>query len=122
MRRAPAATPRRRPDERPKKLTRRSASPSGHVFRMMASVSRAGIMSARRQRVAHCAEPQEAQPQKGRIFLPHACLLRRLPGELPEKFRQAAAEENPAVPAGLPSELALKTPWPGVSRATPTIT
>src|SRR5215471_10964522 len=32
-----------RPDVRPKKLTRRSASPSGNVFRMMASVSRAGM-------------------------------------------------------------------------------
>src|SRR5467141_1338157 len=47
MRRAPAATPRTRPDARPRKLTRRSASPSGNVFRMMASVSRAG-MSCRR--------------------------------------------------------------------------
>src|SRR3989442_10974445 len=47
MRRAPAATPRTRPEERPKKLTRRSASPRGNVFRMMASVSRAGMSSRR---------------------------------------------------------------------------
>src|SRR4029077_715844 len=46
-RRAPAATPRIRPEERPKKLTRRSASPRGNVFRMMASVSRAGMSSRR---------------------------------------------------------------------------
>src|SRR5271163_2648619 len=46
-RRAPEATPRTRPEVRPKKLTRRSASPRGKVFRMMASVSRAG-MSGRR--------------------------------------------------------------------------
>src|SRR6266849_5091739 len=50
-RRAPAATPRIRPEERPRKLTRRSASPSGNVFRMMASVSRAG-MSCRRADLA----------------------------------------------------------------------
>src|SRR5271170_4384136 len=47
MRRAPAATPRIRPEVRPKKLTRRSASPSEKVFKMMASVSLAG-MSCRR--------------------------------------------------------------------------
>jgi hypothetical protein len=35
---------------RPRKLTRRSASPSGKVFKIMASVSRAGIsLSARRR-------------------------------------------------------------------------
>src|SRR5215472_4137776 len=50
MRRAPAATPRMRPELRPKKLTRRSASPSGKVFKMMASVSRAG-MKCRRVRL-----------------------------------------------------------------------
>src|SRR5437899_9523322 len=32
-----------RPDVRPRKLTRRSASPSAKVLRMMASVSRAGM-------------------------------------------------------------------------------
>src|SRR5215469_11824854 len=32
-----------RPEARPRKLTRRSASPKGKVFRMMASVSRAGM-------------------------------------------------------------------------------
>src|ERR1700752_4528488 len=43
-----------RPEVRPRKLTRRSASPSGKVFKMMASVSRAGIsLSARRR----CVEP-----------------------------------------------------------------
>src|SRR5271155_1044932 len=47
MRRAPEATPRMRPELRPKKLTRRSASPSEKVFKMMASVSLAG-MSCRR--------------------------------------------------------------------------
>src|SRR5580704_4132554 len=47
MRRAPAATPRMRPEVRPKKLTRRSASPNGKVFRMMASVSRAGMQCGR---------------------------------------------------------------------------
>src|SRR3984893_19376096 len=36
-----------RPDDRPRKLTRRSASPRGKVFRMMASVSRAGIRCRR---------------------------------------------------------------------------
>src|SRR5579863_5940043 len=51
MRRAPAATPRMRPELRPRKLTRRSASPSGKVFKMMASVSRAG-MKCRRDRLA----------------------------------------------------------------------
>src|SRR5215468_11232007 len=50
MRRAPAATPRIRPELRPRKLTRRSASPSGKVFKMMASVSRAG-MKCRRDRL-----------------------------------------------------------------------
>jgi hypothetical protein len=45
--RAPEATPRIRPDVRPKKLTRRSASPSEKVFKMIASVSLAG-MSCRR--------------------------------------------------------------------------
>src|SRR5215471_15389022 len=50
MRRAPAATPRMRPELRPKKLTRRSASPSAKVFKMMASVSRAG-MKCRRDRL-----------------------------------------------------------------------
>src|SRR6266404_4651550 len=50
-RRAPAATPRTRPEDRPRKLTRRSASPSGNVFRMMASVFRAG-MSCRRADLA----------------------------------------------------------------------
>src|SRR5258708_37207810 len=47
MRRAPAATPRMRPEVRPRKLTRRSASPSAKVFRMMASVSRAGMKFGR---------------------------------------------------------------------------
>src|SRR5579862_4144169 len=50
MRRAPAATPRMRPELRPRKLTRRSASPSAKVFKMMASVSRAG-MKCRRDRL-----------------------------------------------------------------------
>src|SRR5882757_495657 len=50
MRRAPAATPRMRPEVRPRKLTRRSASPSAKVLRMMASVSRAG-MKCRRDRL-----------------------------------------------------------------------
>src|SRR5215469_3883548 len=36
-----------RPELRPRKLTRRSASPSGKVFRMMASVSRAGMRCRR---------------------------------------------------------------------------
>jgi len=36
-----------RPEVRPTKLTRRSASPSGKVFRMMASVSRAGMRCRR---------------------------------------------------------------------------
>src|ERR1700676_70157 len=43
MRRAPAATPRILPEARPRKLTSRSASPSGKVFKIMASVSRAGM-------------------------------------------------------------------------------
>src|SRR6202007_3453809 len=47
MRLAPPATPRMRPEVRPRKLTRRSASPSGKVFRMMASVSRAGMRCRR---------------------------------------------------------------------------
>src|SRR6266850_1164257 len=47
MRRAPAATPRMRPEVRPRKLTRRSASPSAKVFKMMASVSRAGMKCQR---------------------------------------------------------------------------
>src|SRR5258707_15881991 len=47
MRRARAATPRMRPDVRPRKLTRRSASPSAKVFKMMASVSRAGMKCQR---------------------------------------------------------------------------
>src|SRR5258707_363547 len=50
MRRAPAATPRMRPEVRPRKLTRRSASPSAKVLRIMASVSRAG-MKCRRDRL-----------------------------------------------------------------------
>src|SRR5258708_32499432 len=50
MLRAPAATPRMRPEVRPRKLTRRSASPSAKVLRMMASVSRAG-MKCRRDRL-----------------------------------------------------------------------
>src|SRR5882724_486884 len=60
MRRAPAATPRTRPDARPRKLTRRSASPSGNVFRMMASVSRAG-MSCRRADAASNELPHNAR-------------------------------------------------------------
>src|SRR5882762_8868546 len=47
MRRAPAATPRMRPEVRPRKLTRRSASPSAKVLRIMASVSRAGMKCQR---------------------------------------------------------------------------
>src|SRR6266403_1669482 len=39
-----------RPEVRPRKLTRRSASPSAKVLRMMASVSRAG-MKCRRDRL-----------------------------------------------------------------------
>src|SRR5215470_17720652 len=63
MRRAPAATPRMRPELRPKKLTRRSASPSGKVFKMMASVSRAG-MKCRRVRLGRGA--QRVSGQAGR--------------------------------------------------------
>src|SRR5208282_974358 len=47
IRRAPEATPRMRPDVRPKKLTRRSASPSEKVFKIMASVSLAGMICRR---------------------------------------------------------------------------
>src|SRR2546430_8836051 len=62
---APGATPRTRPEERPRKLTRRSASPRGNVFRMMASVSRAG-MSSRRADAApdtleHCVRRAHTQ-------------------------------------------------------------
>src|SRR5215469_4851752 len=60
MRRAPAATPRMRPELRPKKLTRRSASPSGKVFKMMASVSRAG-MKCRRARLRRDKQRFSAQ-------------------------------------------------------------
>src|SRR3974390_3354068 len=62
IRRAPAATPRMRPEVRPRKRTGRSASPSGKVFRMMASVSRAGIRSRR----ADSRAQGEPQPRKMR--------------------------------------------------------
>src|ERR1700675_741882 len=63
MRRAPAATPRMRPEVRPRKLTRRSASPSAKVLRMMASVSRAG-MKCRHDRLGRAV--QKVSGQAGR--------------------------------------------------------
>src|SRR5580704_5584423 len=60
MRRAPAATPRMRPEVRPRKLTRRSASPSAKVFKMMASVSRAG-MKCRRDRLGRAVRKDSEQ-------------------------------------------------------------
>src|SRR5271157_6552890 len=61
-----------RPDERPRKLTRRSASPSGKVFRMMASVSRAGIGCRRADhelRHRRCLRPLRAHA--GLTYLPY---------------------------------------------------
>src|SRR5208337_2178303 len=61
-----------RPDERPRKLTRRSASPSGKVFRMMASVSRAGIGCRRAHhelRHRHYLRPLRAHA--GLTYLPY---------------------------------------------------
>src|SRR5271166_3564291 len=52
-----------RPELRPRKLTRRSASPSGKVFKMMASVSRAG-MKCRRARLGRGV--QRVSTQAGR--------------------------------------------------------
>src|SRR5437667_10175454 len=72
-RRAPAATPRNRPPERARKLTSRSASPRGKVFRMIASVSRGGMgFSARRharqqERFRACDSLAKREP----LFLSH---------------------------------------------------
>src|ERR1700720_273929 len=63
MRRAPAATPRMRPEVRPRKLTRRSASPSAKVLRMMASVSRAG-MKCRRDRLERGTRKVSGQAER----------------------------------------------------------
>src|ERR1700693_5385980 len=76
MRRPPEATPRMRPEERPRKLTRRSSSPSGKVFKMMASVSRAG-MRCRRAEVSGRETDGDESHAKSRAnaehkYLPHA--------------------------------------------------
>src|ERR1700719_863476 len=49
-----------RPEVRPRKLTRRSASPSAKVLRMMASVSRAG-MKCRRDRLERVVRKDSGQ-------------------------------------------------------------
>src|SRR4029077_3359747 len=74
MRRAPEAAPRIRPELRPRKLTRRSASPNGKVLRMMASVSLAGMSESARRR---CAERvaktlSETHAHAELLFLPYA--------------------------------------------------
>jgi hypothetical protein len=58
-----------RPDERPKKLTRRSASPKGKVFKMMASVSLAGILCRRADCASLPAYKQEAERKREIKFL-----------------------------------------------------
>src|SRR4029450_10675118 len=69
-----------RPDERPKKLTRGSASPKGKVFKMMASVSLAGILCRRADCASLPAYNQKAERKRESNFLPHASLLRNFPG------------------------------------------
>src|SRR5882757_2808563 len=70
MRLAPPATPRMRPDVRPTKLTRRSASPRGYVFKMMASVSRAGIRCRRADATSNAIpKPVRTARTRGTILL-----------------------------------------------------
>src|SRR5207249_10329819 len=78
-RRAPPATPRMRPEVRPKKLTRRSASPSGNVFRMMASVSRAGMNCRRADSGSPFTRQSALRTRKCELeFLSQARALRNL--------------------------------------------
>src|SRR6184192_4431597 len=96
-RRAPAATPRSRPEVRPRKLTTRSASPSGNVFRMMASVSRAGMGSRRADAAPdNCETPSESHAHAELNYLPHASARRNL--SLPQKhenhLRQVEKSRN----------------------------
>src|SRR5882724_6383356 len=74
MRRAPEAAPRIRPELRPRKLTRRSASPSGKVFRMIASVSLAGMCESARRRYAErfAKTLSETHAHAELLFLPYA--------------------------------------------------
>src|SRR5947208_13040620 len=70
-------------DERPRKLTRRSASPRGNVFRMMASVSRAG-MSSRRADAAPDQLPFSARNTRARrtiVITTRALLVQYSRGE-----------------------------------------
>src|SRR4029450_4382569 len=75
-----------RPDERPKKLTRRSASPKGKVFKMMASVSLAGTPCRRADCASLSAYKLKAERKRESNFLPHAPLLRNFPGRFFKSF------------------------------------
>src|SRR5216684_1364262 len=88
MRRAPAATPRMRPEVRPRKLTRRSASPSAKVLRMIASVSRAG-MKCRRDRLERAVRKDSGQAGR-------ACRTRlnTTGGEASQCWRGGVVEET----------------------------
>src|ERR1700688_2813526 len=87
MRRAPAATPRMRPEVRPRKLTRRSASPSAKVFKMMASVSRAG-MKCRRDRLGRLV--RKVSGQAGRTCRTR---LNTTGGDASQCWRRGVVEE-----------------------------
>src|SRR5205823_10108157 len=102
-RRAPAATPRSRPEVRPRKLTTRSASPSGNVFRMMASVSRAGMGSRRADAAPDKCDTSEART-RGPLDLPHAlrrrnaCFIQK-PAALSRDNRPCDANSKPSSPS-----------------------
>src|SRR5512136_3113977 len=87
MRRAPAATPRMRPEVRPRKLTRRSASPSAKVFKMMASVSRAG-MKCQHDRLER--RVRKVSEQAGRTCRTR---LNTTGGEASQRWRRGVVEE-----------------------------
>src|SRR5580693_2899103 len=76
MRRAPPATPRMRPEVRPRKLTRRSASPRGNVFKMMASVSRAGIRCRRADAASNACKLSEPHAHAELFYLSYAVARR----------------------------------------------
>src|SRR5262250_594485 len=96
-----------RPDVLPKKLTRRSASPSGNVFRMMASVSRAGIEpSARRLRFTIYALHITSHTQmRSKIFITRASaaqsshrIVREILAKNPQKAARLTCEDRHGIP------------------------
>jgi sulfofructose kinase len=101
-RRAPLATPRKRPEVRPRKLTRRSASPSGKVLRMMASVSRAGMTGRRADSAHRCCAARRAAARKSELcFIPHAKPTRNERAQSDENFFQNYREKRSGNSAGV---------------------